>query len=75
MIFAYGYECCVFKHNICGDQPEILDGMPDSFDSLPPEFFVNPRCPSTLVAIKVTVAELDQSKGTKKPTKSAFVMN
>ena len=19
LIFAYGYECCAFKHNICGD--------------------------------------------------------
>ena len=19
LIFSYGYECCVFKHNICGD--------------------------------------------------------
>ena len=23
LFFAYGYECCVFKHNICGDQPEV----------------------------------------------------
>ena len=22
LIFAYGYGCCVFKHNICGDQPQ-----------------------------------------------------
>ena len=45
LIFAYGYGCCAFKHNICDDQPEIPDGMPDSIDLLPPEFFVNPRCP------------------------------
>ena len=45
LIFSYGYGCCVFKHNICGDQPEVLDGMPDSFDPLPPKFFMNPRCP------------------------------
>ena len=43
LIFAYGYGCCVFKHNICGDQPEVLDGMPNSSDLLPPKFFVNPR--------------------------------
>ena len=42
MIFAYGYGCCVFKHNICGDHPEVLDGMPDSFGPLRPKFFVNP---------------------------------
>ena len=40
VIFAYGNECCVFKHNIYGDHPEVLDGMPDSADPLPPEFYV-----------------------------------
>ena len=44
-IFAYGYECCVFKHNICGDQPGIPHGMSDSTDPLPPDFFVNLGCP------------------------------
>ena len=41
MIFAYNYGCCVFKHNICGDHPVVLDGMSDSFFPLPPELFVN----------------------------------
>ena len=27
LIFVYGYECCMFKHNICGDQPEVPSGM------------------------------------------------
>ena len=45
LIFAYGYGCYMFKHNICGDQPEVPDDMPNSSDSLPPEFFMNPRCP------------------------------
>ena len=45
LIFTYGYGCCVFKHNICGDQPKVLDGMPDSSDPLPLEFFANPGCP------------------------------
>ena len=45
MIFAYRYGCCVFKHNICGDDPEVPKGMPDSIDLLPPEFFVNLGCP------------------------------
>ena len=44
-IFAYVYGCCVFKHSICGDLPEILDGMPDYANSFPLEFFVNPRYP------------------------------
>ena len=30
VIFAYGYRCCVFKHNICGDHPEVPNGIPDS---------------------------------------------
>ena len=44
-IFAYGYGCYAFKHNICGGLLGILDGMPDFADSLPPEFFMNPRYP------------------------------
>ena len=28
--FIYGYGCCVFKHDICGDQPKIPNCMPKS---------------------------------------------
>ena len=35
LIFAYGYGCYAFKHNIRGDRLEILDGMPDSANALP----------------------------------------
>ena len=45
VIFSYGYGCCVFKHNICGDHAEVPEGMPDSVDPLPPKFFVNLSCP------------------------------
>ena len=45
VIFSYGYGCCVFKHNICGDRPEVAKGMSDSTDLLPFKFFVNLRCP------------------------------
>ena len=45
LFFAYGYGCSVFKHVICGDQPEVPDGMPDSSNFLPSEFFASPRCP------------------------------
>ena len=48
LIFAYGYGCCTFKNNICGDRPGIPDYMPDSTNPLPPEFFINPRCPPDL---------------------------
>ena len=44
VIFVYGYGCCVFKHNISGDRPEVPKVMPDSANPLPPEFFVNPGC-------------------------------
>ena len=43
--FTYGYGCCVFKHDICGDQLEVLDCMPDSQNFLSPECFASLRCP------------------------------
>ena len=45
VIFNYGYGCCVFTHNICWSKPMIPTGMPDKSKPLPPEFFINPRCP------------------------------
>ena len=60
VIFANGYGCCVFKNNICRDQSEIPDGMPNSTNLLPLEHFVNPRCPPALTAIEVKDAEVDQ---------------
>ena len=62
VIFAYGYECFVFKHNICGDHPKVLEGMPDSADSLFPEFFVNPGCPPVQVATEATTIEASLSE-------------
>ena len=44
-IFNYGCGCCEFIHGILGDQPRILDGMPESTDPLPLEFFANLGCP------------------------------
>ena len=35
LIFAYGYEFCMLKHNIYRDQPKVPNDMPDSFDPLP----------------------------------------
>ena len=65
LIFAYGYRCCAFKHNICGDQLKISDGMPDSTDPLPPKFFVNPRFPPAPTTIKVKAAKIDLGKAAK----------
>ena len=71
-IFAYGYRCCVFKHSICGDQPKIPAGMSNSTDPLPPEFFVNPRCPPPPPPpiVEVKVAEIDLGKAAKDPEES-----
>ena len=66
LIFAYGYGCCEFKHNIGEDQPEFPDGMPDSFDPIPPEFFMNPKCLSAQIATEATAAEAEQSEMTEK---------
>ena len=62
LIFAYDYGCCVFKNNIYGDQPNILDGMPDSSNPLPLEFFDNPRCIPVLAADKAINAEVSQGR-------------
>ena len=53
--------------NICGDQPEVPDGMPDSSDPLPPEFFVSPKCPPVLAAIEDTSVEAHPNKVAKEP--------
>ena len=65
MIFAYGYVCRVFKHNICGDHPRVREGMSDSTDPLPPEFFVNPRCPSIQAVAKATATKVPPSETVK----------
>ena len=59
VIFAYGYRCCMFKHNICGSQPKVPNDIPDSSNQLPSEFFANPRCPLVLVVTEMTAAEED----------------
>ena len=73
LIFAYDYKCCVFKHNICGDHPEVLDDMPDSSNPLPPQFFVNLRCLQASTATEATTAEVDKSKAAKEPERSASI--
>ena len=58
----YNYGCCMFKHNICSDQLEVPDGMPDSCYPLPLEFFVNPKCLLVPAATKASTTEADQSE-------------
>ena len=71
VIFAYGYGCCVFKHNICGDHQDVPNGMPDSADPLPHEFFVNPGCPPVQTAAEATTTKAPPSKTTKEPMEAA----
>ena len=49
----------MFKHNICESQPEVLDGMPDSSNLLPPEFFTNLGYPTVPVVTEATAVEMD----------------
>ena len=51
-IFAYDYGCCAFKNNICGDRPDIPNGMPCFSNLITLEFFDNPRCPPALATDK-----------------------
>ena len=60
LIFTYDYGCCAFKSNICGDRPYIPDGMPDSANLPPLEFFINPRCPPTPGVVMAKDAVVDQ---------------
>ena len=52
----------MFKHNTCGDQPEVPNGMPNSSDPLSPKFFVNPKCPPVPTATEAMTIEADQSE-------------
>ena len=72
-IFAYGYGCCVFKHGIRGDQPRILDGMPDSADPLPQEFFANLGCLSASKPIEAKATEVHPVETAKDPMEGAVV--
>ena len=58
MIFAYRYGCCVFKQNICGDRPEVLERMLDSTDPLPLEFFMNLGCSLVQASAEATTTEV-----------------
>ena len=67
VIFAYGYRYCVFKHNIYGDQPEVPDGIPDSFNLLLPKFFMSPRFPPVPASTAAIAAEVRPGEAEKEP--------
>ena len=52
----------MFKHNICRGQPEVLDGMLDFSNPLPPKFFASPRCPLVRVSSGVATTEVRLGK-------------
>ena len=56
LFFAYGCGCYVFKHDIYGDQPKVLDSMPDSPNFLSPECFVSPKCPLSRHPLKTSLS-------------------
>ena len=50
LIFAYGYGCCMFKHNICDDQPEVPNPIPPTlfhYSFLPTQGAPPPPGPSS----------------------------
>ena len=67
MIFNYRYAYCAFAHNICGSQPEVLDGMSDTSKSLSPEFFINPRCPPGAVLAEAASINVRPNEATNGP--------
>ena len=63
----------MFKHDICGDQPEVSDGMPDSVDPLPPEFFASPKCPPVPASSEATATEVHLDEAPKDPEGTATI--
>ena len=60
VIFNYGYGCCAFAHDIYGSELVIPNGMSETSKPLPPEFFINPRCPqSTAPGVHSTDPDVD----------------
>ena len=54
--FTCGYGRCVFKHDIGGDQLEVLDYTPESPNFLSLECFASLRCPPILASFEDTDA-------------------
>ena len=71
VIFNYGYGCCAFTHNICGSQPEVPNGMLDTSKPLSPEFFINPRCPPSVVPAEAASINVRPSEMTNAPEREA----
>ena len=72
VIFDYGYGLCAFAHDIRGSKPMIPAGMLDTSTPLPPEFFVNPRCPPGSLSV-LPAAEPVETTGEDFPVKDLSV--
>ena len=68
VIFNYGYGCYAFVLNICGSEPMIPSGMPDTTNSLPPEFFINPRCPPSASSDLPSASAIREEPSAKSPS-------
>ena len=68
VIFNYGYDCCAFAHKICGREPMIPVGMTDTMKSLPPEFFIYPRCPASASSDPPTAVAIRKEPSAKSPS-------
>ena len=71
LIFNYGYGYCAFTHNICGSQPEVPDGMPDTSKLLSLGFFINPRCPPSAVPAEFASTDVHPDEVTNAPEREA----
>ena len=71
MIFNYGYGCCAFIHNICGSQPEVPYGILNTSKPLPSEFFINPRCPPSVVPPEAASIDGRPGEATNVPEREA----
>ena len=63
----------MFKHDICGYQPKVLDGMPESSNSLPPEFFASPKCLPIPASFEDVAVEVHRREVAEEPERSAPV--
>ena len=63
LIFSYGYGCCTFKNNICGDRPNIPNDMPNSpISSLSTQGAPRPQQPPRLKTRKQIKAGLSKTR-------------
>ena len=83
--FTYGYGCCVFKHDICGDQPKVPDCMPggnqpevsncmsDSLNFLSPEHLASLRCPPASATSEDTATRVHRREVAEEPERGVVV--